>query len=80
MPRYSLRTLLICMAIGPPAIALEWWYWKESPFALLVLIVVSLYSFLGLLYLILLVLELIYDTLCQLISVKPRRVPADDSN
>ena len=77
--RYSLRTLLIVLALGPPAIALEWWYWKESAFALLALEVVSLYLILWVLYLILWLLERTYDALCQLIGVKPRGVPADDS-
>ena len=80
MPRYSLGTLMICMTLGPPAIALEWWYWRASPFALLVLIVATLYLFLGLLYLTVWALELIYDALCELIGVKPSAVPADDSN
>ena len=78
--RYRLRTLLILMAVGPPAIALEWWYWKESSLALLALEVVGLYLILWLLYLILWLVERMYDALCQLIGVKPRGVPADDSN
>ena len=78
--RFRLRTLMIVLALGPPAIALEWWYWKESSLALLVLEVVSLYLILWLLYLILWVVTRMYDALCQLIGVKPRGVPADDSN
>ena len=77
--RYRLRTLLIVLTLGPPVIALEWWYWKESSFALLVLIVVGLSLILGLLNLILWVLGRICDALCQLIGVKPRSLPADDS-
>jgi len=80
MFRYKLRTLLILLAIGPPAIALEWWYLKESSLALLALLVVSLYLILWLLYLILWLVERMYDALCRLIGVKPRGVPADDSN
>ena len=34
--RYRLRTLLIVLAFGPPAIALAWWYGKVA-IALLVL-------------------------------------------
>jgi hypothetical protein len=68
------------LALGPPLIALEWWYWKESTVALLALEVVSLYLILWVLYLILWLVERIYDALCQLIGVKPRGVPADNSN
>jgi len=75
--RYRLRTLMIVLALGPPAIALEWWYWKESSLALLVLFVVSLCLILWLLNLILWVLARIYDAVCQLIGVKPRGAPAD---
>ena len=28
LPRYKLRTLLIALALGPPLIALAWWYGK----------------------------------------------------
>jgi hypothetical protein len=77
--RFRLRTLLIALAVGPPLLALEWWYWKESAFALVALEVVSLYVILWLLYLILWMIERIYDALCQLIGVKPHGVHADDS-
>ena len=77
--RYRLRTLMIVLALGPPAIALEWWYLKESSFALLALEVVSLYLILWLLYLILWLVERTYDALRQVIGVKPRGVAADDS-
>jgi len=33
MPRYSLRTLLILLALGPPILALCWWrygVWKAE--------------------------------------------------
>jgi hypothetical protein len=75
MPRYTLRTLLIALALGPPLIALEWWYWKESSLALLVLEVVSLYLILWLLYLILWMFSRTYRALRQLIGVKPSGVP-----
>jgi hypothetical protein len=78
--RFRLRTLLILMAMGPPLIALEWWYWKASSLALLALEVVSLYVILWVLYLILWLLERMYYVLCQLIGVKPRGVPDDNSN
>jgi hypothetical protein len=78
--QFRLRTLLIVLALGPSVLALEWWYWKESPFALLPLLVVGLCLILWLLNLILWALARIYDALCQLIGVKPRGVHADDSN
>jgi hypothetical protein len=78
--RYRLRTLLIVLAVGPSVIALEWWYWKESPFALLPLIVISVCLILGLLNLIVWALERMYAALCQLIGMKPRGVHADDSS
>jgi hypothetical protein len=78
--RYSLRTLMIVLALGPPTIALEWWYWKESSLALLALEVVSLYLILWLLHLILWLVERMYDTLCQLIGVKPRDDRRKNSN
>jgi hypothetical protein len=28
--RYRLGTLLVLMAIGPPVIALAWWYWQAT--------------------------------------------------
>ena len=37
--RYRLRTLLILMAIGPPVIALTWWYGKATIGFLLLVIV-----------------------------------------
>jgi hypothetical protein len=77
--QFRLRTLLIFLALGPPVIALEWWYWKQSSFALLPLIVVTVCLILWLLNLILSVLARICDALCQLIAVKRRSVPADDS-
>jgi len=73
--RYRLRTLLIVLALGPPLIALEWWYLKESPFALLALEVVGLYVTLRLLYLILWSFERLYDALWQLVG----RARADES-
>ena len=30
MPRYKLRTLLIVLALGPPIIALAWWYGRTA--------------------------------------------------
>lgn len=30
MPRYPLRTLLIALAVLPPAIAGAWWLWKVA--------------------------------------------------
>ena len=27
--RYHLRTLLIVLALGPPAMAVGWWTWRE---------------------------------------------------
>ena len=72
MPRYSLRTLLILLAVGPMAIALEWWYLKESSLALLALLVVSLYLILWVLYLILWLIERMYGALCQLTTRRPR--------
>jgi hypothetical protein len=32
MPRYSLRTLLILLAIGPPALAAQWWFFMQPEF------------------------------------------------
>lgn len=29
MPRYSLRTLLVLLAIGPPMVAGVWWIYRE---------------------------------------------------
>ena len=29
MPRYSLRTLLILLAIGPPLVAIGFWCWAD---------------------------------------------------
>ena len=78
--RYRLRTLMIVLALGPPLIALEWWYWKESSFTLLVLEVVGLYLILWLVWVVLWLLARMCDALCQLIGVKPRGVPADDSD
>jgi len=69
--RYRLRTLLIALALGPPVLALEWWYWKESPFALLPLIVVSLCLILWLLNLMVWMLERLYHALGRLIRAKP---------
>ena len=77
--RYRLRTLMIVLTLGPPVIALEWWYLKESSLALLVLLVVSVCLIVWLLDLTLWVLARLYDALCRLIGVKSRRVPADDS-
>jgi len=78
--RHRLLTLLIALALGPPLIAIEWWYWKESSLALLLLQVVGLYVVLWLLWVILWLLARMCDALCQLIGVKPRGVPTDDSN
>ena len=74
--RFDLRTLLIALALGPPLIALEWWYWKELSLALLVLLVVGLCLILGLLNLTLWVLAHIYHALCRLTGAKPRGVVA----
>jgi len=77
MPRYTLRTLQIVLALGPPIIALEWWYLRESSLALLIPLVVIVSLIVWLLDLTLWALARIYDALCQLIGVKPRRIPAD---
>ena len=31
--RFRLRTLLIVLAIGPPVVAIGWWYWPLLPLA-----------------------------------------------
>jgi predicted PurR-regulated permease PerM len=69
--RYRLRTLLVALTLGPPVLALEWWYWKESSLALLVLLVVILSLILWLLNALVWALARIYEALCQLIGVKP---------
>ena len=55
MPRYKLRTLLIALAIGPPIIALAWWYGRLAvgvlALALLVFPELLVYAFGGLCYL-----------------------------
>jgi len=71
--RYRLRTLLIALTLGPPLIALEWWCLKESSFALLVMLVVSVSLILWLLNLTLWALGRISNAPRQLINVKPRR-------
>jgi hypothetical protein len=68
MPRYKLRTLLIVLALGPPIIALEWWYWKESSLGLLALLVVGLSLILWLLNLMLWALARIFGALCDLMG------------
>jgi hypothetical protein len=70
--RFRLRTLLIVLALGPPVIALAWWYWKV---ALDLLPLALLFP-----YLILLSLARMFDALCQLIGVKPRGDSAENSN
>ena len=66
--RFQLRTLMIVLTLGPPVIALEWWYWKESSLALLPLVVVSLCLIMWLLHVVLWVRARIYDALWQLIT------------
>ena len=35
--RFRLRTLLIVLALGPPVLALGWWYWQSWRWAVVVL-------------------------------------------
>jgi hypothetical protein len=45
MPRYSLRTLMIVMLFGGPALAMAWWLrdtWSVQVLAILVLMTVAL--------------------------------------
>jgi hypothetical protein len=30
MLRYKLRTLLILLAVGPPLLAVAWWFWEAA--------------------------------------------------
>ena len=54
--RYRLRTLLILMAVGPPIIALAWWYGRLAVGVLILALIVFpellIYAFGGLYYLI----------------------------
>jgi hypothetical protein len=37
--RYSIRTLLVLMAIMPPMLAVGWWYWRPALSVLLLAII-----------------------------------------
>ena len=71
--RFCLRTLLIVLALGPPVIALAWWYWTEVALTLLALAVFHP-------YIVLLSLTRLYDAICQSMGIKPRGDPSEDSN
>ena len=43
MPRYKLRTLLIVVALGPPALAGAWWAARQDREALEVLLLVAVF-------------------------------------
>jgi hypothetical protein len=66
--RYRLRTLLIVLAIGPPLIALAWWYGKA---ALGILILALLVSPMLILDLLMAVFVNGFGALCHLIGRLP---------
>ena len=73
--RYGLRTLLIVLALGPPAIALAWWYGRVAiGLFLLALLVCPELIFGAVIY----TFVYTFGALCHLIGGKPLREMFDD--
>jgi hypothetical protein len=70
--RFRLRTLLIALALGPPVLALAWWYGRVAIGELL-LVLLTLPA------LIFFILGYTFDVLCHLIGVKPSDDRAENS-
>ena len=41
MLRYKLRTLLILLVVGPPLLAVAWWYFRRIPLWVVALIAIA---------------------------------------
>jgi hypothetical protein len=69
--RYRLRTLMIVLALGPPVIALAWWYGRVAIGVFLLAILVCPELIFG-------AFVYTFGALCHLLSGKPIRDMFDD--